>query len=142
MKAHQRTYLLRKLNSFSVCKTIMSRFYNSFIESVICFSFVCWFHNLSVKNRNALLKIVNVCSKIIGEQQRDLSQFCNTQTRKKARLILSIADHVLQKEYELLPSCRRFRAQKCKTNRFKFSFIPTSVRLLNEREECAERESE
>ena len=53
-KCQQRLYFLRKLNSFSIDNTILNLFYKSFIESVLCSSFICWFFNLSVKNKNSL----------------------------------------------------------------------------------------
>ena len=41
-KGQQRLYLLRNLK-------ILTLFYKSFIESVLSFSFICWFHSLGVK---------------------------------------------------------------------------------------------
>ena len=43
-----------------------------FIESVITLSFMCWFGSLSVRNRNVLCRVVNVCSKVVGERQAQL----------------------------------------------------------------------
>ena len=40
-KGHQRLHLLRKLRSFNVDPTVFKLFYNSFIESVLAFSFIC-----------------------------------------------------------------------------------------------------
>ena len=48
-KGHQRFHLLPKLRSFNVDPTILKLFYNSFIENVLTFSFICWFYNLNVK---------------------------------------------------------------------------------------------
>jgi len=48
-KGQQRVHLLRMLNSFSVSKVILRTFYQSFIESLLTFSFTCWFNCLSVK---------------------------------------------------------------------------------------------
>ena len=53
-KEQQRLYLLRKLNYFTVDQKILTPFYKSFIESVLSFSFICWFHSLGVKKRNSL----------------------------------------------------------------------------------------
>ena len=130
-KCQQRMYFLRKLSTFSVDRTILQLFYKSFIESVLCFSFICWYFNLSAKHKNSLQKIVNISSKIIGEQQRHISQFCEQQVLRKARSILALDSHAMYPLYESLPSGRRFRCPTCKTNRRKFSFIPVSVRLLN-----------
>lgn len=65
-RAQQRVYLLRKLNSFNVNKTILQNFYGSFIESLVTFSFICWFKGLSLKDKNKLYSIVKRCSKITG----------------------------------------------------------------------------
>jgi hypothetical protein len=86
-RGQQRVHLLRKLNSFSVSPVILCRFYQSFIESLISFSFICWFRSLSVHDKNSLTGIVNLCSKIIGERQRDLSSFCDQQTVRKVASI-------------------------------------------------------
>ena len=131
-KCQQRMFFLRKLNSFGVDKTILTLFYSSFIESVLTFSFICWYFNLSVKNRNNLQKIVSLCSKVIGEQQRDLTLFCERQTLRKAHSILADCEHVLYPEFELLPSRRRFRCPAFKTIRRRHSFVPTAVRILND----------
>jgi hypothetical protein len=96
-RGQQRLYLLRKLNSFSVSSVILTRFCQSFIESLLTFSFVCWFNNVSVKDRNSLVSFVNISSKIIGERQRDLGSFCDRQTIRKAASIMSIPEHVLAK---------------------------------------------
>ena len=74
-KGQQRLYFLQKLNSFSVDTKFLTLFYKSFIESIVTFSFICWFRCLSVKNKNSLQKIVNVSSKVIGEPQRNLQTF-------------------------------------------------------------------
>ena len=130
-KGQQRLYFLQKLNSFSVDTKFLTLFYKSFIESIITFSFICWFGCLGV-NKNSLQKIVNVSSKVIGEPQRNLQDFFVQQDIRKASSILGIHTHILQREFERLPSGRRFRANLCKTNRRKFSFIPTAISLLNE----------
>ena len=49
----------------------------------------------------------------------------------KATRILADDKHVLYADYILLPSSRRFRTVTCKTNRKRFSFVPMSIRLLN-----------
>ena len=131
-KGQQRLYFLRKLNSFNVDRKILSLFYKTFIESILTFSFICWMKNLSVKNRNSLDRIVTVCSKIIGEPQRSLSQFYNQQVSRKARSISLCQHHILSSEFVLLPSGRRFKLPACRSNRHKLSFIPNAVRILND----------
>ena len=121
-KCQQRLYLLWKLRSFSIDNTILSLFYNSFIESVLTFSFICWFGNLSVHDRTSLNRIVNMCSKIIGITQKDLYSFWKQQVVRKASGIVIRPEHVLTIEFSLLPSGRRYSVPTCKTNRQKFIY--------------------
>ena len=103
-KGQQQLYLLWKLNYFSVDQKILTLFYKSFIESVLSFSFICWFHSLGVKNRNSLQRIICIASKITAEPQRDLALFCEQQSLRKARSILTKKDHILNQEFTTLPS--------------------------------------
>ena len=50
---------------------------------------------------------------------------------RQAKNIISDPSHVLNSEYELMRSGRRYRMPQCKYNRFKHSFIPLSIKMLN-----------
>ena len=79
-KYQQRLYFLRKLNSFSVDKTILNLFYKSFIE--------CFF----VLRLSTGILTWRV---IIGETQIDITQFCEQQVLRKTRSILADDSHAL-----------------------------------------------
>ncbi|XP_060763137.1 centrosomal protein POC5 isoform X5 [Neoarius graeffei] len=87
-KCHQRMYLLRKLNSFSVSQNILLTFYYTFIESVLAFSICCWYYSITVQDRNRLHNIVKVCSKIIALPARHLNTVYDQQASGLARRIL------------------------------------------------------
>ena len=53
-KAHQRLYFLRLLKKFKLSSNILSQFYKSTIESVLCFSITVWYGNLSQKDKHRL----------------------------------------------------------------------------------------
>ena len=53
-KGQQRLYFLRKLNALHVDRNILSLFHDSFVKSVMTFGLICWWGNLSVKNRAKL----------------------------------------------------------------------------------------
>ena len=57
-------YLNRDLRS-EVSNPILCTVYLSYIESLLTFSFVCWFGSLSVKDKNCLGCVVKVCSKTL-----------------------------------------------------------------------------
>lgn len=57
-KCNQRQHLLKKLKSFGTNKDILPRS-SAYIENVISFSFTCWFHSITLRNRNRLLNVIN-----------------------------------------------------------------------------------
>ena len=115
-----RINLLRKLNSLYVSPVILSHFYQSFIKSLLSFSFICWFHSLTVKDRNRKIdfnnSIVKIFSKTTGVKQRDLNSFCSQQILQNAASILASSGNVLASEFSLLPSGCRYVLPACKTN--------------------------
>ena len=50
---------------------------------------------------------------------------------QQANKIISDPSHIMHGEYELLPLGRRFRVPHCRLNRFKNSFVPVSIKLVN-----------
>ena len=67
-KGQQRLQFLRKLRSFNVDKTVPTLFFSCFVQSVLSFSVMCWWGNRSVSDKCKLQKLVNICSKITGQQ--------------------------------------------------------------------------
>ena len=72
----------------SVSVLLFYHFYWSCIESVLTFSFQCWFGGLNVKSRNVLNKVETVCGKAVGERQEHLSQLYERRVVRKARVIV------------------------------------------------------
>ncbi|XP_042272891.1 uncharacterized protein LOC121900544 [Thunnus maccoyii] len=130
-KCQQQQYLLRKLNSFGISKDILKTFYYSFIESIMPFSFTCWFHSISLPNRNRLQSTVKVCSKIIGLPVRALSTPCEQQMLRSAGRILQDPARILYPVFEWLPSGHQLRCPGCRTQRRRATFVPKAVQLLN-----------
>lgn len=130
-KAQQRMYFYRRLRNFNIDHTLMRMFYFCFIESVLTFCFICWFGSLSTKNKKRLESIVRTCSKIAGTNFSPLSLSYSKRVAKKAQSIAADSSHPLCCQFKLLPSGRRYSMPRCRSNRFKNSFIPTSVSILN-----------
>ena len=131
-KCQQRLHFLRKLRSFNVNERVLSLFYRCFVESILTFSFQCWYGSLSLVNKSRLEKIVLVASKIAGTPFNNLAYLYEKRVLKLSVKILSDPDHVLYSEYVKLPSGKRYLLPCYKTNRGKNTFIPYSIRLLND----------
>lgn len=114
-------------------KTLMCMFYRSYIESFLSFSLLCWFNSLNVKNKNRIERMVNQGNKITGRKQMAMAQLSHRQVLGKAENILLDDSHPLYSEFHLLPSGSQYRTPLSKTNRFKNSFVPSAVKLLNSR---------
>ena len=130
-KGQQRLFCLRKLAKFQVDKSLMILFYRSFIESVISFSIICWYGNLGVKQKKSLNGIVRGAGKIVGEKFSCLSHIYDRQVLMKASSIRADSSHPLYSAYKFLPSGQWLIAPIAKSNRYKFSFVPTSIRAIN-----------
>ena len=130
-RCNQRLYCLHRLRSFDVSRKTLQMFYNAFILSILSSSFLCWFSNLSVKNRTKLNSIVNKCSKIVGVKQASLNDVYERRVKKRAKGIMRNDSHPLAVHYELLPSGRRLRSLPVKKTRATNSFVPMSIKILN-----------
>lgn len=84
-------------------------FYQTLIESILTLSFTCWFGGLSVEDKNSLfsirvkVRVVKICSKIIGVQQSDLTSLWERQMFRKAKGIFSQSSHTLSSEFTMMP---------------------------------------
>jgi hypothetical protein len=130
-KYQSRIYCLQKLRSLNVNSNILQTFYTSFIESLLTFSFICWYGGLCVKSKNVLERVVNVCGKIVGVRQESLTVLYERRVVRKASCIILDSSHVLAHHFEVLPSGRRYRTPKFRILRTKNSFIPRSIAFLN-----------
>ncbi|KAF7651619.1 hypothetical protein LDENG_00108420 [Lucifuga dentata] len=128
----QRLHFLRRLRLYGVHKGVMMVFYKAIIESILRYGITVWFGNLTVKLKSQINHLTGRARKIIGQLPLSpLQEIYEESVLKQARKIVSDPNHVLHEEYELLPSGRRYRLPKCGSNKYKFSFVPSSTKLLN-----------
>ncbi len=85
----QRLTVLRKLKQLSVQPHLLLLLYRSIIEPVLMYGAICFFHMLTVVNRNKLLKIPNLASKIMSDSTVSVHKGCNEQYRLNNTQLLS-----------------------------------------------------
>ena len=130
-KGQQRLYFLRKLRTFHMDTDILKLFYSSTVQSVITYSFLCWWNSLGVKQKSKLQKIQKKAIRIIGCDLLNLNDLHIDSVITKVKNMID-GKSVLCKEINWLRSGRRLSSVKCRTERYKNSFIPYSVRCYNE----------
>ena len=130
-KAQQRLHFLRVLKRNKLEEKLLVTFYRSTIESVLAFSITVWYAGCTVADRKRLQRVIRSAEKTIGSPLPSLddiaSSRCISRTRKIIRDHLHPGHHLLS----LLPSGRRYRSLKCRTNRLNKSFFPWAIRTLN-----------
>ena len=125
-------YLLRqKTKKINVCRTINNLLYKSTVQSVLCYCLICWGGSLSVKNRVLLDRIVWSASKTIGTTFPKVDEHYETCVMKKTRDILKDTSHLLHECFYVAQSGCRYISERTRTNIYRNTFLPTSVRLLN-----------
>ena len=129
-KVNKRLYFLRTLYHIKIDTKIMSLFYTSVIESVLCFCINVWSGNCTLKDRNMLSKLIRRVQRM-GVLTVSLNDLCNLHCIKTCKKIIRDKTHPLNNHYEKMPSGRRYRSLSCKGKRYHSSFVPTSLRILN-----------
>ena len=80
---------------------------------------VCvWYVSCTAAERKALQRVINTAKKITGCSLPSLDELYSARCLKKAQNITRDPSHPGHKLSELLPSGRRYRTIKCRTNRF------------------------
>ena len=131
-KAHQRLYFLRQLRKFSLSTPILVNFYRSVIESILTFSIIIWYGNLTDTQKGSLDKIMKTASKIIGSDLPTVESIYLERIKSKCSKILQDNSHPANHLFELLPSGRRYRSIKSKTSRMRNSFFTKAINVLND----------
>ncbi|KAI4896218.1 hypothetical protein NFI96_025832, partial [Prochilodus magdalenae] len=127
MRAQQRLYFLRKLKQAQLPQKLLVNFYHSTIESILSHCMIVWYSSCTVSERKDLHRVVKVAGRIIGTDLPSLDSVYTSRLKKKASSISRDATHPGHCLFDLLPSGKRYRAIRTKTNRLRNSFFPRAV---------------
>ena len=83
------------------------------------------------KHENHENRVVNTASKLIGNNQKQLSSIYKDALKRKSTQILYDPAHPLNQAFQKLPSGRRLKVPLAKKNLFKKSFVPSAILILN-----------
>jgi hypothetical protein len=130
-KCNQRMYFLRKLKNVHIDPTILTMFYKSIIQSVLTFCISSWYGHCTTTHKKQLEKIVKSAKRVGCININDLDDLYEQAIQAKSLKIMSNMHHPLYKYFTKLPSGIRLKTTLAKTNRFKNSFVPKSIKLYN-----------
>ncbi|KAI4873592.1 hypothetical protein NFI96_002438 [Prochilodus magdalenae] len=123
-KAHQRLYFLRRLRRAGLGSSVLTSFYRCVVESVLCSSINVWHGSCSAADRKALQRVVKAAQRSVGVSLPTTTDIYTSRCRKRATCIMKDPTHPAHSLFVPLPSGRRLRSIKCRTNRLRNSFIP------------------
>lgn len=126
-KAQQRLFFLRKLKRAKLPVKLLINFYRSTIESILTYSATVWYASCTAAERHSLHRVVKAAQRIIRSELPGLDTIYHNRLQKKALSILRDITHPGHSMFELLPSGRRFRTIRTRTNRLRNSFYPRAV---------------
>ena len=135
-KAQSRMFFLRKLKSFHVCNRMLKMFYETVVCSVMTFALVCWGGNATQGDMNRLEKMIKKAGNCVGEKLESLDSIRKQRLASKGGKIEKDEWHPLHSilmQHESRSRTRiKYRLPVMKTNRFRDSFLPSLIRVLND----------
>ena len=129
-KCNQRLHFARILHGLNIDDAITNLFYKSTVESILSFSLTTWYGKLTKKDKYKLGKIVKK-SKKMGIKSKSLDELYQESTLKQVEKIMLDVRHPLHNFYVYLRSGRRLAVPQLRTDRYKKSFVPSSILLFN-----------
>ena len=132
-KGQSRLFFLRRLRSFDVCSAMLHMFYQSVVASVLFYGAVCWGGNMTERNIRRLDRLVKKASSVLGRSLDSLGTVVERRTCSTVQSILDNANHPLHTilEGQRSSNSGRLLSLRCRTERYRRSFVPTAIRLYN-----------
>ena len=130
-KAQQRLHFLRVLRKHNLNPNLLLTFYHSSIESLLTYCITVWYGSCTAADRERLHRVIKAAQKIIGCPLPSLMDIYTTRCLSRATAIIKDSSHPASALFDLLPSGRRYRCIKARTNRLKNSFFPKAITTLN-----------
>ncbi len=130
-KARQRLHFLRILRKNNLNGKLLVNFYRCSIESVLTYCITVWHASCSEADKKGLQRIIKTAERIAGSPLPSLKDLYNSRALNKVKNILKDSTYPCFHLFQLLPSGRRYRCFKTRTKRFKDSFFPRAINIMN-----------
>lgn len=131
-KSQQRLYFLRRLRRANLPQKLLVNFYRCTIEIILTNCMTAWYSSCTKAAKKTLQQVVKTAQVIVGIDLPSLEHLYNIRCLRRANNIVKDITHPCHNLFQLLPSGRRFRSIRLRTNRLKNSFFfPTAITMLN-----------
>uniref|UniRef100_A0A8C7XT65 Alkylated DNA repair protein AlkB homologue 8 N-terminal domain-containing protein n=1 Tax=Oryzias sinensis TaxID=183150 RepID=A0A8C7XT65_9TELE len=130
-KSQQCLHFLRVLRKNKFNTNLLLTFYQSSIQSLLTYCITVWFGSCTAADKKRLQRVIETVQKIIGCPLPTLTDIYSTRCLSRAQNIIKDSSHPGSDLFNLMPSGRRYRGIRSKTNRVKNSFFPKAITILN-----------
>uniref|UniRef100_A0A1A8H0B6 Alkylated DNA repair protein AlkB homologue 8 N-terminal domain-containing protein n=1 Tax=Nothobranchius korthausae TaxID=1143690 RepID=A0A1A8H0B6_9TELE len=130
-KAQQRLHFLRVLRRNNLEERLLVTFYKATIESILAYGITIWYAGCTAADRKVLQRVIHSAQRIIGCSLPSLEDLACPRYLSRAFNIIKDKFHPGNHLFQLLPSGRRYRSQRTRTNRFRDSFFPRAIVAVN-----------
>ena len=130
-KINQRLFCLRRLRHFNIESKIMNLFYVATIGSIITYAITCWYGNSTTLIRHRIDRQIKKASRTIRSELPFLEDLFNKSCIYMVNKILQDRTHPLYHSYTRSTRSDRLLSIRTRTERYRSSFVPLSVRTFN-----------
>ena len=131
-KANKRVYCIRSMRSLRVNQEIITMFYNATIPSVLMYAACSFYGSITVQLRSELERPHRMCQRIVPSSTIvDNDQVYKNRMKSLSEKIMKDTTHPLCDEFQILPSGRRLRVPYTRTERYRKTFVPLSIKYMN-----------
>ena len=111
----------------------MYRFYNSILESVISFGISCWGAAIRIEDKNKIDQLIKKAQRIVNCGLSNFDTIYTKACTRKYESIIKDTDHPLNECFNISNRSKRVLQPAARTERYRKSFVPSSVRLTRQR---------
>lgn len=94
-RGQSKLYLLRRLQSFNICRKLLWMFYQTVVTSVLFYAVVCWGGSTSKKNSNRLDKLIRRAGSSVSMKLDSVVTVAERRSLNKQLAIMDDASHPL-----------------------------------------------
>ena len=107
--------------------TTLTNFYRCTIEHILSGCITAWYGSCSAQDHKKLQRVVNVAQSISQTSPPSIDSVYTSRCLRKAASIIKNPTHPGHSLFHLLPSGKRYKSLRSRTNQLKSSFLPAAI---------------
>ena len=131
-KARKKIFCIYIMNNLRTNSRIKTLAYKSLVESTILYGLHIIWRNLTKEQKKMAMWCEKRCKKMGIQLKTGMEQTIDLKMKNNAKKWMeNKMDVIIHKEYRWLKHMRRLSFPYCRTKRYKNSFVPASIELIN-----------